>query len=143
LWFVLSALYSLLVSDSDFGEVIFQSAAHSQSGLRAASIGILDEMASLAFLPDRVVSVWSADGWLDPTLAVLGLALPLPVIAAALAQRRDDSEDLIFVLALLSALGTMLAPLWSLRLLGITGVLLGSRRLTELEAMRKISDRLL
>jgi hypothetical protein len=143
MWLVLSALYSLLVSDSDLGEMIFQSAAHSQSGLRAASTGILDEAASLAFLPDRVVSVWSAGSWLDPALAVLGLALPLPVIVAALAQRRHDSDDLIFVLALLSALGTMLAPLWSLRLLGITGVLLGSRRLTELGAMRKISDRLL
>jgi len=143
MWLVLSALYSLLVSDSDLGEMIFQSAAHSQAGLRSASAGMLDEMASLAFLPDRVVSVWSASGWLEPTLAMLGLVLPLPAIAAALVQRRDDSDDLIFVLALLSALGTMLAPLWSLRLLGVMGVLLGSRRLTELGAMRKISDRIL
>ncbi len=143
MWLVLSASFAILIVNTDLEEQLFQTAAHSPAGMRSSHSNLLEGIASLAFLPDKSVSLWTAEGWLDPTLAVFALALPVPAILVALAQRHSDSDELVFVLSIMSALGTMLAPLWSLRLLGFIGVALGSQRLSEISALQKFSDRIL
>lgn len=144
-WLINSALYSIFVMHSELEEILFKDAGnHVTSTLRSGdALGFLADLPTLDFLPDRVVSIWSADGWLPPLLATSGVILCIPVITFSLMKRRDESDDWIFAFALLAAVAAMIGPIWSIRLLGFLGIAFGAHRLNELSTVKKISDRML
>lgn len=96
------------------------------------------------FLPDADVSVWTCEpAWFAYLHIVLSI-LPLPVIfMSTLRQNRNDSEDVIFALAVVSLLSGVAAQVWSIRFLGIIGLALGMWRCSFIGQAQKMSDRLI
>lgn len=96
------------------------------------------------FLPDADVSIWTCKpAWFAYLHIVLAI-MPLPVIfMSSIRQRKNDSEDIIFALAIMSLLSGVAAQIWSIRFLGIVGLTVGMWRCSFIGHAQKMSDRLI
>jgi len=91
------------------------------------------------------VSLWSSNTpyhWL-PLLNLLLALLPLPAIAISFLRRKTDSEDVMFVLAILSCVSIVGAQCWSVRYLGMDGLLYAAYRCYEINAIHSAGNRLI
>jgi hypothetical protein len=92
---------------------------------------------------DSDVSVWTNE---DPTWPLINLALlclPLPALLKGIAWKRGDSEEILFVLAVLSLVPVFAAQIGSLRYLGVLGMVLSSWRGYHLGKVQQQSDALI
>ena len=89
------------------------------------------------------VSIWTNDTLFMPMLNVLLAVIPAPAIALGFLRRRGDSEDMLFVMAILSAVSVIGAGCSSVRLLGITGVVFGFWRCYDIGQKHVHSNRLI
>lgn len=98
----------------------------------------------MVFLPDADVSIWTCEPrWFAYLHAVLTV-LPLPVIyMSCLRQNKNDSEDVIFALGVMSLLSGVAAQIWSVRFLGIFGLMIGMWRCSGIGHAQKMSDRVI
>jgi hypothetical protein len=96
------------------------------------------------FLPDADISIWTCQPAWFAYLHVVLMLLPLPVIfMSCLRQNKNDSEDVIFALAVFSLLSGVAAQVWSIRFLGIFGLTIGMWRCSFIGHAQKMSDRVI
>jgi hypothetical protein len=116
LWWIVSAIYSLFLKGHDGLQFLQQ--------FRSSSTPFL--------LDDVDASIWNGDDevafrWI--TVLHIGLLLvALPGIILSFLRRRNESEDLMFVLAVVSLLSAILSQIWSIRLLGVVSALYAAWR---------------
>ena len=89
------------------------------------------------------VSIWTNTGFFTPLLNLALAAVPAPAIVLGFLRRKGDSEDMMFVLAVLSAISVIGAGCSSVRLLGVTGVVFGFWRCYDLGQKQVQSNRLI
>lgn len=89
------------------------------------------------------VSFWIVDSIWIPLLNLCLIFVPLPSISLSIFTNKNTSEDMMFVLSILSALPIIGASIWSIRLLGLLGLLLGTHRCNEIGNNIKISNRII
>lgn len=124
LWWVLSSFHSLFIKgmgDTDVAEDAF-----------AFRLWSFD---------DGNVSIWESPSPWMPLMNMVLLLLPIPVIYLSFLHRRGDSEDVIFILSVLSGLSVVAAQLWSIRLLAILGVVYGLWRCRQISTALTQSQR--
>jgi hypothetical protein len=92
---------------------------------------------------DGVVSFRSAPNWWTPCLALLLTALPLPAIVLALLRRKDEAEELMFVLAILGLASLIGGDVMSIRLLGFNAMMCGFWRVYDAGIRYNKSNRLI
>jgi len=78
-----------------------------------------------------------------PALNVVLALLPLPAIASSFLRRKTDSEDMVFVLAIFSCVSILGAQCWSVRYLGMNGLMYAAYRCYEIGAIHKEVARLI
>lgn len=91
------------------------------------------------------LSLWTSTSlyrWV-PLLHLLLLLVPLPAVFFSFFKQTDDSEEGMFVLTVLSALPVIAAQVWSVRLLGVAGILFGAYRCHEMGSQSKTSNRII
>jgi hypothetical protein len=116
LWWIMSAIYSLFLKGHDGLQFLQE--------FRSSSSSFLFE--------DVDVSIWNGEDevvlrWV--TLLHVGLLLvALPGVILSFLRRRNESEDLMFVLAVVSLLSAILSQIWSIRLLGLISALYAAWR---------------
>lgn len=120
LWWVISALYSLLLKGHDG----LQFLQHFQSS-------------SSSFLfEDLAISIWNENDeivfrWM--TLLHLCLLLfALPGVILPFLRRQNESDDLMFVLGIVGALVAIVSQVWSIRLLGVVSALYSAWRCLDI-----------
>ncbi len=129
-WWVLSAGHAMFVRG--FREEVlaqggaFQFQQHSVLGL------------------DQNVSLWTSSFslWMHGIHLTL-LLLPLPGIALSFLRRKDDSDQALFALSLLSIVSLVGGPVGSIRYLGLLGCIYAGWRCYDIGQIRKVSDRLI
>ena len=89
------------------------------------------------------VSIWTNNGFFTPLLNLALAAVPAPALGLGFLRRKGDSEDMMFVLAVLSAISVIGAGCSSVRLLGVTGVVFGFWRCYDLGQKQVQSNRLI
>ena len=124
-WWFLSAMYSIFIRGY------------------AASYGISHFELNVGIFGDENVGFWNSDSWLYPLLTLVLAMVPLPAIVLGFLRRKGESEDVLFILALLSALPVMTAQCSSVRLLGVMGVAFGSWRCYDVGQKLADSNRLI
>jgi hypothetical protein len=124
-WWLMSALYSIFVKG------FFHNNGFSHFEL---NVGIFGE---------ENVSFWSNDSMFQPLLNLLLTLVPLPAIALGFIRRKGESEDMLFILALLSSLTVIGASSSSVRLLGVMGVAFGGWRCYDVGQKQGISNKLI
>ena len=91
------------------------------------------------------MSFWSSGSpyhWVP--LLNLALALvPLPAVFMAFRRSKADTEEMAFVLAVLSCVSVVGAQCWSVRYLGATGLIFADWRCYEVGAIAKEIVRLI
>lgn len=92
---------------------------------------------------DSDVSIWTSKSMWMPLLNLLMMVVPLPAILLSFARRSSESEDVLFILAVLSCVPVIGAGINSVRLLGCAGTLFASYACFQLSASLKKSQRLL
>jgi hypothetical protein len=100
-------------------------------------------MAPATWYEDSIVSVWSAPNWWTPCLCLLLTALPMPAIVLGLMRRKDEAEEVMFVLAILGLASLIGGELMSIRLLGFIGMGCGFWRVYDLGMKHTKSNRLI
>jgi hypothetical protein len=100
---------------------------------------------SFGLFKDEDVSFWSSGSpyhWVP--LLNLALALvPLPAVFVAFRRSKTDTEEMAFVLAVLSCVSVVGAQCWSVRYLGATGLIFAAWRCYEVGAIAKEIVRLI
>jgi hypothetical protein len=100
---------------------------------------------SFGLFKDEDVSFWSSGSpyhWVP--LLNLALALvPLPAVFVAFRRSKTDTEEMTFVLAVLSCVSVVGAQCWSVRYLGATGLIFAAWRCYEVGAIAKEIVRLI
>ena len=100
---------------------------------------------SFGLFKDEDVSFWSSSSpyhWVP--LLNLALALvPLPAVFMAFRRSKADTEEMAFVLAVLSCVSVVGAQCWSVRYLGATGLIFAAWRCYEVGAIAKEIVRLI
>jgi len=131
---VLSAAWWFLLSvHAIFFEGIFGDAASAELYHSATLGGIFH---------NEVVSFWLSPGWWYPCLNTVLLLVPIPAIYIAFRRNKGDSEDMTFMLAVLSVLSTAGAHIGSIRYLGVLGAVLGGYRCREVNFSNRVSNKL-
>ena len=100
---------------------------------------------SIGIFRDEDVSVWTSNSsymWV-PVVNVLLALLPLPAVVLSYLRRKQDTEDSIFILAILSVVSVIAGMSWSIRYIGLAGLGYASYRCWEIGNMHKSSDRLI
>lgn len=130
IWWILSALYSILLKGHD-GLQFLQSFSSSK----------------VTFWEDANISIWNDQDeiifqWM--TLAhIIILIVILPGFILSILRRKTESEDLMFVLAVLSLLAGITSQIWSLRLLGFTTALYSAWRCYDIGQSTRKSDQVI
>jgi len=78
-----------------------------------------------------------------PALNIALAILPLPAIAVSFLRRKADTEEMVFVLAILSCVSIIGAQCWSVRYLGMNGLMYAAFRCYEVGAIEKAGNRLI
>ena len=126
-WWLLSALHSILVrghSAADGYYLFFATSSDFSFG-------------------DSDVSVWTNHSLWVPLLNLLMMLVPLPAILLSFARRSGESEDVLFILAVLSCVPVIGAGVNSVRLLGSAGTIFASCACYQLSASLRKSQRML
>lgn len=124
IWWILSAVYELFVKG--YGE---DPGRYFQS--------------NYGLFQDENVSVWTGPSiWLTIINLVLAV-LPIPAIQAGVMRRQGSSEEMLFVLGILSVISIIGAQTTSVRLLGCAGAVLGFWRCYDLGVRVGQSNRVL
>lgn len=92
---------------------------------------------------DEDISIWTSPSKWLPWLSFAMTLVPLPAVVFSFLRRKDDSEEMMFVLAVLSALPIIGAQSTPIRLLGVVGLLFGSWRCWDIGQTGKRSERLI
>jgi hypothetical protein len=119
-WWLTSALYSIFIR----GYAMRKGISHFE-----LNVGIFGE---------ENIGIWNSDSIWTPILSFTLMCVPLPAIALGFLRRKGESEDILFILALLSLLPVIAAGCSSIRLLGVMGVVFGSWRCYDVG--QKVSD---
>ena len=98
------------------------SALYSIFALRATDTFFV---APSSWYEDGIVSVWSASSIWLPWITLVLVLVPLPAIVLGIIRRKDETEELMFVLAILSLAAAVGAQIMSVRLLGVLGLVYG------------------
>jgi hypothetical protein len=109
----------------------------------AARAGIHDFELNVGIFGKEDVSFWTHDGVLIPLLNLVLAAVPAPAIVLGFLRRKGDSEDMMFVMAVLSAVSVIGAGCSSVRLLGVMGVVFGFWRVYDIGQKHVQSNRLI
>jgi len=101
--------------------------------------------AGTGLFPDEDVSVWSDNfSWFTVVLHVVLLIVPMPgLLLGCLFKRKEDSEEVLFVLATASALALIGSQINSIRYLGLVGAISAALRCYEIGAINRQRDRLI
>jgi hypothetical protein len=132
LWWILSALFSLFLKGHDGLQFLNQ---FSSGGGSSSSFFLFE---------DVNVSIWNDNdeiffSWV--TFLHLGLLfLTLPGVILSFLRRRQESEDLMFILAAVSLLSAIISQIWSLRLLGLTSAVYSAWRCYDIGHNTRRSD---
>ena len=127
-WWFLHAAHAIFV-EGMFGE------ASSAELYRSATTG--------GIFHDEVVSFWLSPGYWYPCLNTVLLLVPIPAIYLAFRRHKGDSEDMAFMLAVLSVLSTAGAHAACIRYLGVMGAVLGGWRCREVNFSNTVSNKLI
>ena len=92
---------------------------------------------------DGIVSVWSASSMWLPWLTLLLMLVPLPAIVLGIIRRKDETEELMFVLAVLSLAAAVGAQIMSVRILGVMGLVYGMSGVATAGTTHMQSNRLI
>jgi hypothetical protein len=132
LWWMGSALYSLFLKGRDGLQFLQQ----------------FESSSSIVFLFEDVdISVWNDQDqvigkWIT-FLHLFLLILPLPGLYLSFLRRPKESEDLMFVLAILGVLSAIISQVWSIRLLGVTCALYSGWRCFDIGKNVRKSDQVI
>jgi hypothetical protein len=137
IWWILSALFSLFFKGHDGLQFLnqFVTSSSSNSFLLFSLGGVLE---------DANVSIWNDNdeiifNWM--TILHIGLlCLTLPGLILSFLRRRQESEDLMFILAAVSLLSAIISQIWSLRLLGLISALYSAWRCYDIGHNTRRSD---
>ena len=89
------------------------------------------------------VSIWTNESLLWPMLNLALMCMPLPGIYLGIMRQKGDSEEMMFVLAITSAIPVIGAQIWSIRYLGLLGVVMSAWRCYDISRAQKRSDQLI
>jgi hypothetical protein len=89
---------------------------------------------------DEEISIWTSDSSYLPILNLALSIVPYPTIFIALRRQNGESEEMLFVLTLLSAVAIIGGSVDCVRYLGIMGVLSGGLRCYEIHKSKKIGS---
>lgn len=92
---------------------------------------------------DSDVSIWTNDSTLWPIINLLLVLAPMPGVISGIFPQVGKSEDIIFVLAVLSLVPVFAAQISSLRYLGILGMLFAAWKGYRVSDLQHRSDRLI
>lgn len=109
----------------------------------AGSIGVDHFELNVGVFGDENVSIWNNDNLWYPGLNLVLILVPLPAIYLGVIRRKGESEDVLFIFALLSVLSIVAAQCSSIRLLGVAGVAFGSWRCYDVGQIQADSNRLI
>ena len=123
-----SALYAILVKGYDADPAL---------------LGTFQQTPTDMFGFDSDVSLWTQESKLWPLLNLLQVQVPLPAIYVGIMGTKGFSEDMLFVLAVISLVPVFAAQIGSLRYLGITGMLFAVWRGYNIGDLQYRSDRLI
>ena len=125
IWWLVSGLYSIFVKGY------------------AASAGMAHFELNVGIFGDENVSFWNSDSVWYPLLNLVLLIIPLPAIALGFMRRKGESEDVLFILAIISLLPIICAQCSSVRLLGLMGTVFGAWRCYDVGVKQADSNRLI
>lgn len=120
-WWLASAIYAVFLRRDDAKMI--------SSGFKIGSF------------MDADVSLWSSGDTFLPWITIALALTPLPAVLLSYFRRKDEDEDLIMVCTCLSLLAVIGGQVWSVRFLGLTGVIFGIWRCRDMGMFAKKSDR--
>jgi hypothetical protein len=82
-------------------------------------------------------------GYWYPCVNLVLLLVPIPAIHIAVRRHKGDSEDMAFMLAVISVLSTAGAHTACIRYLGVMGAVLGGWRCKEINFSNTVSNKLI
>jgi hypothetical protein len=97
----------------------------------------------ISIFSDADVSFWTSPSIWLPTINLALTLVPLPAIIFSFLRRKEDSEDVLFVLAILSALPVIGAQTTPVRLLGLVGAVYAAWRCYDIGQVNQKSNRLI
>jgi hypothetical protein len=124
-WWLVSGVYSIFVKGY------------------ATSTGMAHFELNVGIFGDENVSFWNTDGVWYPLMNLALLIIPLPAIALGFMRRKGESEDILFILAIMSLLPVICAQCSSVRLLGVMGTVFGAWRCYDVGVKQADSNRLI
>jgi hypothetical protein len=92
---------------------------------------------------DGEVSFWMLDSVWVPLMNLALVFVPIPAIYMSVVPQKSTSEDMMFILSIISALSIIGPSIWSIRFLGLLGLLMGTHRCNEIGNNQKISNRII
>ena len=92
---------------------------------------------------DGEISLWICESMWVPIMNILLIFIPLPAIYLSVVSKKSVSEDMMFMLSIISALSIIGSSVWSIRFLGLLGLLLGTQSCNEIGNNQKISNRII
>lgn len=127
-WWFFSAIYAILLKG------VFESIDPMADVFETPKIGLFS---------DADVSFWTAPSiWLPAINLVLTL-VPLPAIIFSFLRRKEDSEDVLFVLAILSSVPVIGAQSTPVRFLGLVGAIYAAWKCYDIGQVNQKSNRLI
>lgn len=100
-------------------------------------------VAPVSWYEDGIVSFWSAPNWWKPLLALLLTCMALPGIVLAVLRRKDEAEEVMFVLGVLGIATFIGAEIMSTRMLGAISALASFWRVYDISLKQTRSNRLI
>lgn len=128
LWWILSSLHAILVVGA------FSDDAAIRNG---------NEFPTFSLFSDADISFWTSSSLWLPVINIVLVFVPIPAILLGFMRRKDESEDVLFVLSVLSALSIIGSQAMSIRLLGLVGMIYAAWRCYDVGQAHKISNRLI
>lgn len=119
------------------------SALHSVFMKGIGGVGIQGFHHQHSWFPDQDVSIWTNGTWWLPVVTVILMLIPAPGIVLGLRSRQGQSEEVMLVLGVLSALPVVLSSINSVRYLGLLGCVFSSMRFYNIGSAQRNSDRLI
>lgn len=98
-------------------------------------------MASKGLFGDSVVSFWVSQSIWIPLLNFGLIFVPLPSILLSASPSVDPTEDTMFILSIISALSIIGSNIWSIRFLGLLGLVMGTQKCNEIGNKQRLSNR--
>jgi hypothetical protein len=92
---------------------------------------------------DANIGFWNQRSFWIPLMNLVLTLLPLPSLFTSFARRRGESEDLVFMLAVFSSISIFGGQVWSIRLLGLAGVVYGLWWCYDLSILQQKSNAML